>query len=68
MQAQPATRSYRCTYWPKDQHGHAFEADTGVLPAITVKADDAEGAIRAAHYITGCPVAQVERLDSEVVQ
>ncbi|WP_390342328.1 hypothetical protein ACFJIS_18910 [Variovorax boronicumulans] len=56
-------RSYRCFYTPTDRFGVPVATDTGVLPYVQVKADDAEGAQRAAHHATGCPVSSVERLE-----
>lgn len=58
-------RSYRCTYWPRDAAGRPIESESGVLPSVRVKADDAEGAARAASYLTGCAVSQVERIEDD---
>ena len=61
--AAPAARSYRCYYAPKDPNGWLLPAETGVLPFIQVLATDAEDAQRKAHHVTGCPIANVERLE-----
>ena len=58
-----ATRSYRCTYHPKGPAGYPVPSDTGVLPFVQVKAANAEAAQRAAHAVTGCAIANVERLE-----
>lgn len=58
-----AQRSYRCTYWPKDQHGRPVASETGVLPHLRIKASDAEGAALAAHWATGCVIAEVTRIE-----
>jgi hypothetical protein len=55
------TRSYRCSYHPKDFNGYPVAADSGVLPFIQVKARNAEHAQRAAFALTGCVVSGVER-------
>lgn len=57
------SRSYRCTYHPQDDYGIPASAETGVLPFVQLKARDAEDAQRKAYAVTGCPVAQVERLE-----
>ena len=62
MQVTP-TRSYRCTYHPKGPGGYPVQSDTGVLPFVQVKATNAEHAQRAAHAVTGCAIASVERLE-----
>ena len=56
-------RSYRCFYSPVDRQGFVQASDSGVLPFIQVRADNAEHAQRAAHHVTGCPVADVVRLE-----
>ena len=56
-------RSYRCYYTPRDSNGYPVASDNGILPFVQVRASDAEGAQRAAHHVTGCPVANVERLE-----
>lgn len=60
---QTPTRSYRCSYNPIDRDGFPVPTDTGVLPYVHVKADNAEQAQRAAHALTGCPISEVQRLD-----
>lgn len=60
---QTSTRSYRCSYNPLDRDGFPVTTDTGVLPFVQVQADDAEQAQRAAHALTGCPIAEVQRLE-----
>lgn len=61
--ASTGARSYRCFYTPVDRFGSPVATETGVLPFVQVKANDAEGAQRAAHHATGCPISGVERLD-----
>lgn len=56
-------RSYRCYYHPKDNNGWPVAADAGILPSVQVRAASAEAAQIAAHHVTGCPIAQAERLD-----
>lgn len=56
-------RSYRCYYHPKDSNGWPVAADAGILPSVRVRAATAEAAQIAAHHVTGCPIAQAERLD-----
>lgn len=63
MQTSTQTRSYRCSYHPKDRGGFPVQADSGVLPFIQLKAANAEDAQRKAHAVTGCAVASVERLE-----
>lgn len=58
-----ATRSYRCSYHPKDTFGTPIAAESGVLPFVQIKAANAEQAQRAAFHVTGCPIASVERQD-----
>lgn len=62
MQVTP-TSSYRCTYHPNDPSGYPLPAETGVLPFVQVRAPNAEAAQRAAHHVTGCAIASVERLE-----
>jgi len=57
------TRSYRCTYHPNDPNGYPVPAETGVLPFVQVRALNAEAAQRAAHHVTGCAIASVERVE-----
>ena len=57
------TRSYRCSYYPKDRFGSPVATDTGVLPFVQLKATDAEDAQRKAHAVTGCAVVGVERIE-----
>ncbi len=63
MEAVTRARSYRCSYHPQDRDGYPTPAETGVLPFVQLKARNAEDAQRKAHQVTGCPVAQVERLE-----
>lgn len=60
---QTSTRSYRCSYSPIDRDGFPAPTDTGVLPFVQLQATDAEQAQRAAHALTGCPIAEVQRLE-----
>lgn len=62
MSIQPS-RSYRCSYHPKDRHGVPEFTDTGVLPFVQLKAVNAEDAQRKAQAVTGCAVVGVERLE-----
>lgn len=59
----PATRSYRCSYHPKDLSGNPVAADSGVLPSIRVQAANAEQAALLAHATTGCVIALAERIE-----
>jgi hypothetical protein len=63
----PTTRSYRCSYVPKDRNGWPVPCESGVLPFIQVQADNAEAAQRHAWALTGCSVAQVERLEADTI-
>lgn len=56
---------YRCTYHPNDRDGYPVHADTGVLPWVQVQAANAEAAQRAAHALTGCAIAEVQRIEPE---
>lgn len=56
-------RRYRAYYAPLDRDRFPVPCDTGVLPFVQVQANDAEAAQRAAHALTGCPIASVERLE-----
>ncbi|QRF56589.1 hypothetical protein [Variovorax paradoxus] len=58
-----ATRSYRCFYTPKDALGHLTPSDTGALPFVQVLAATAEHAQHSARHVTGCPVAEVVRIE-----
>lgn len=64
MQTSQPARSYRATYHHKDQNGHPVASETGVLPSIQLQAPNAEAAALLAGAITGCVIAQVERLES----
>jgi len=57
------TRSYRCSYHPKDRFDSPVATDSGVLPFVNVKAHSAEDAQRQAHAKTGCAVVNVERME-----
>ena len=56
-------RSYRCSYHPMDGYGQPIQTEDGALPSIQLKAADAVDARRKAESVTGCIVADVERLD-----
>lgn len=58
-----ADRSYRCHYTPTDRDGFPVPCETGVLPFVQLRAAGAEQAQRAAHAVTGCPIAEVQRLE-----
>jgi hypothetical protein len=60
---QGTPRSYRCTYFPKDANGWPLPADSGVLPHVQVQAANAEQAHLLAHGATGCPIAEVVRIE-----
>lgn len=60
---QTSERSYRCSYFPTDRDSFPVPADTGVLTFVQVQARNAEQAQRTAHAVTGCPIAEVQRLD-----
>ena len=60
---QTSERSYRCHYTPNDRNGFPVPSESGVLPFIQLKANDAEQAQRAAHALTGCAIAEVQRLE-----
>lgn len=60
---QTSERSYRCHYSPTDQFGAPISSESGVLPYVQLQAADAEQAQRAAHAVTGCPIAEVQRLE-----
>lgn len=63
MAKLPATRSYRCFFVPRDGLGHLAPSDTGARPFVQLKAANAEAAFMSAHHVTGCPVAEVERIE-----
>ena len=56
-------RRYRAFYAPKDGGGYPVPTDSGVLPFVQIQASDAESAQRAAFALTGCSIAEVQRLD-----
>ncbi len=60
---QTPASSYRCHYTPLDRDGFPVLTDTGILPFVQVQASGAEAAQRAAHAVTGCPIAEVQRLE-----
>lgn len=62
MQVTP-TRSYRCPYFPKDRQGYPQASESGTLPFVQVKAANAEQAQRMAHHVTGCAIADAERVE-----
>lgn len=57
------TRSYRCFLAARDQHGYPVASENGILPFVQLRAQNAESAQRAAHHVTGCPVAEVHRIE-----
>lgn len=61
--AKASGRSYRCYYTPRDRFGNPVASESGILPFVQVRAGNAEHAQRAAHHVTGCPVANVERIE-----
>lgn len=60
---QTSERSYRCHYTPNDRNGFPVPSESGVLPFIQLKANDAEHAQRAAHALTGCAIDSVTRIE-----
>jgi hypothetical protein len=66
LQAQAASRSYRCHYTPLDRDGFPVPSDSGLLPFVQVKATNAEHALRAAFATIRCPISHVERLEDDV--
>jgi hypothetical protein len=65
LQVPPSLRSYRCHYTPQSPDGFPVASDSGLLPFVQVKADNAEHALRAAFATVRCPISHVERLDDE---
>jgi hypothetical protein len=61
------TRSYRCSYHPKEKFDQVALSETGALPSIQLKAKNATQAEMLAWATTGCPIASVERLDEQEV-
>ena len=61
--ALTAGRRYRCYYTPRDKLGHLTQTETGYLPFVQLRAPNAEDAQVAANHVTGCPVADVVRLE-----
>jgi hypothetical protein len=61
--ASAGDRSYRCFYTPRAQGGYPVATDNGILPFVQLRAENAERAQRAAHHVTGCPVADVQRIE-----
>lgn len=64
---QANTRSYHCTYFPKDRQGNAQPCDTGALPSIRVRALNANQAELLASATVHGLVASVERLETDEV-
>lgn len=65
QQQTQATRSYRATYHPKDQHGNPVVSESGVLPSIRLQAPNAEAAALLAGATTGSVIAGIDRIDDE---
>lgn len=59
------TRSYRCTYFPKDKQGVPQPCDSGALPSIQVRASNANAAELLAGATVNGLVAHVERIDDD---
>lgn len=57
------TRSYRCTFSPIDRFGVPIGTESGVLPWLQLRAEDAEQAARLAHASVGAPIVHVERIE-----
>lgn len=65
MHTTGETRSYRCTYFPKDNQGVPQPCESGALPSIRVQAPNANAAeLLAAASVHGV-VAHVERIDDD---
>lgn len=60
---QPAIRSYRCTYFPKDAAGIPQASDSGNLPSIQLQAPSAARAEQLASATVNGLVASVERIE-----
>jgi hypothetical protein len=61
---QGSTRSnYRCHYIPLDRFGCPVPSESGLLPFVQLKANNAEHAHRVAFDKIRCPISHVERLD-----
>eukprot|EP01041_Mallomonas_annulata_P017243 gene17243-35624_t len=58
------TRSYRCTYFPKDKQGIPQPCDSGALPSIQVQACNANQAELLAGATVNGLVASVERIEA----
>lgn len=67
MQTSPDTRSYRCSFFPKDARGVTHISDTGALPSIRLQARNGTEAELLANATVNGVVAHVERIDDEEI-
>ena len=66
-QADTPTRSYRCSFFPKDARGVTHISDTGALPSIRLQARNGTEAELLANATVNGVVAHVERIDDEEI-
>lgn len=64
---QASTRSYRCSFFPKDDHGVVHLIDSGALPSIRVQARNGCEAELLGNAMVNGVVATVERIDDHQV-
>ncbi len=64
-QADASTRSYRCSFFPKDAHGVTQPSDSGALPSIRLQARNGTEAELLANAAVNGVVAHVERIDDD---
>lgn len=67
MQTSPHTRSYRCSFFPKDARGVTHISDTGALPSIRLQARNGTEAELLANATVNGVVAHIERIDDEEI-
>lgn len=64
---QANTRSYRCSFFPKDDRGVVHLVDSGALPSIRVQARNGGEAELLGNAMVNGVVATVERIDDHQV-
>lgn len=64
---QASTRSYRCSFFPKDDRGVVHLIDSGALPSIRVQARNGGEAELLGNAMVNGVVATVERIDEGTV-
>lgn len=64
---QANTRSYRCSYFPKDARGVIHPSDSGALPSIRLQARNGGEAELLGNAMVNGVVATVERIDEGTV-